>query len=91
MPLSRITSPFMSATANVYSPSANTIVAKTSGTQAWSVDSNGRFNLASSGNAAARLRINTPYKSQPAIEIITQGEIKLNLIKFSGKLSSGLL
>jgi hypothetical protein len=41
MPLSRITSPFQSSTANVYSPSANTVAIRTSSADRVIVDSNG--------------------------------------------------
>lgn len=77
MPLSRITNPFLSSNGsltNIKSPSANTITANTSGTQAWAIDSNGRFNIASSGSSSSRLRVLSPYKSQPGIEVGTNAD-----------------
>jgi hypothetical protein len=45
MPLSRITSPFQSATANVYSPSANTVTIRTASADRVTVDSSGRVGV----------------------------------------------
>lgn len=45
MPLSRITSPFQSATANVYSPSANTVAIRTASADRVTVDSNGNVGI----------------------------------------------
>jgi hypothetical protein len=45
MPLSRITSPFQSSTANVYSPSANTVAIRTASADRVTVDSSGRVGV----------------------------------------------
>jgi hypothetical protein len=45
MPLSRITSPFQSATANVYSPSANTVAIRTSSSDRFTIDPSGRVSI----------------------------------------------
>lgn len=56
MPLSRITSPFQSATANVYSPSANTITIRTSNADRVVVDSAGFTGFGASS------QINHPFR-----------------------------
>jgi len=61
MPLSRITSPFQSSTANVYSPSANTVTIRTSAGDRLNVDSVGRVligaNTIAGGTSNAHLQI----------------------------------
>ena len=77
MPLSRITSPFMSATANVYSPSANTVAIRTSGSDSVVFNSSGNTGMGSaSTTAAARLHVNETMSSNSAYHtaLIVQGQ-----------------
>jgi hypothetical protein len=53
MPLSRITSPFMSATANVYSPSANTVTIRTASTDRFTINPNGNVLIGNTATSRA--------------------------------------
>jgi hypothetical protein len=82
MPLSRITSPFQSATANVYSPSANTVAIRTSSADRLKIDSGGR------------ITVNTPTASNNDVAVIA-GPIELggpgNLIYGTGGVQTGMV
>jgi hypothetical protein len=91
MPLSRITSPFQSATANVYSPSANTIAFRTSSTD--------RLRINSDGNTVTNRNINITSDDNEfaantnGIQIQPQGRIFIDssadwLMELSGNTTS---
>jgi hypothetical protein len=91
MPLSRITSPFQSATANVYSPSANTIAFRTSSTD--------RLRINSGGNTVTNRNINVTSDNNEfaantnGIQIQPQGRIFIDssadwLMELSGNTTS---